>query len=397
MTELIKYAVGIDVSKDKFDVCFGEIDIRQQYNTIGKREFVNNIKGFKELEQWIAKRKKQKLFLIVSMEATGVYYERLAFYLYKQQFNVAIILPNKARKYMQSLGLKSKNDTIDAQGLAKMAAEQNLVLWQPMGEYFYSLRLLTRHHEQLHQSRTLFNNQLHAYKHSAIQEKSVLKHLNQAIALVDKQLAQTVNNITKHINSNEEVKRKVENVCAIKGVGLLSIATVIAETNGFALFKNIPQLISYAGYDVIESQSGNHVGKTRISKKGNSHIRRILHMPSFCVITYKQKPFINLFNRVYEKTGIKMKAYVAVQKKILEMIYILWTKDEMFNPEHQPMQKVNISGNDEPIALFPLPVNLTKEKIVNHKKVVLQLSSTTQDEHRYNESPNALFPLRQNY
>jgi transposase len=385
MADLIKYAVGIDVSKDKFDACFGEMDIRQQFEAKGKREFANNDKGFKELEQWMAKQQKQKLFLIVSMEATGVYYERLAFHLNRQQFNVAIVLPNKARKYMQSLGFKSKNDKIDARGLAKMAAEQNLELWQPMGEYFYSLRMLTRHHEQLHQSRTVFNNQLHACEHSAMQEKLVLKQLHQAIDLMDKQLEQTVNNIQKHINTSEEVKRKVENICGIKGVGLLSVATVIAETNGFTLFKSIPQLVSYAGYDVIENQSGNHVGKTRISKKGNSHIRRILHMPSFCVITYKQKPFIDLFNRVYEKTGIKMKAYVAVQKKILEIMYTLWKKNEAFKNEFK-----NTSGNDEHSAFFPLPnnVNVTSD----YKIVVSQLSDTTQDELRYNESHEALFP-----
>lgn len=385
MADLIKYAVGIDVSKDKFDACFGEMDIQQQFEVKSRREFANNSKGYKDLEQWIAKHQKQKLFLIISMEATGVYHESLAFYLHKQQFNVTIILPNKARKYLQSLGLKSKNDKIDARGLAKMAAEQSLELWQPMRDFFYALRMLTRHHEQLHHSRTLFSNQLHAIEHAAMQEKSVMKHLHQAIVLMDKQLEQTVKQIKQHINDNVEVKHKVENICTIKGVGLISVATVIAETNGFILFKNIPQLVSYAGYDVIENQSGNHVGKTRISKKGNSHIRRILYMPALVTITHKQKPFIDLFNRVYEKTGIKMKAYVAVQKKILEMIYTLWKKDKAFNVEYK-----NTSVNEEHSALFPLPENVNVT--TPYKIVVSHLSDTTQDELRYNESHEALFP-----
>ena len=146
-------------------------------------------------------------------------------------------------------------------------------------------------------------------------------------------------------------------------------------------------MVSYAGYDVVENQSGNRVGKTRISKKGNSHIRRILHMPSHCVITYEQKPFIDLSHRVYEKSGIKMKAYVAVQKKLLLMIYTLWKKDQAYEAEYK-----NTSGNEEHRALFPF----TKEgsgKLPNDvKAVVPQLSSTTQDEHRYNESHEALFP-----
>ena len=51
MAELIKQVVGIDVSKDKFDACFGEIDIGQQFNVKGKRGFANNHKGFKELQR----------------------------------------------------------------------------------------------------------------------------------------------------------------------------------------------------------------------------------------------------------------------------------------------------------------------------------------------------------
>ena len=77
----------------------------------------------------------------------------------------------------------------------------------------------------------------------------------------------------------------------LKGLGILTIATILAETNGFDLFKNYKQLVSYAGFDVVESQSGARIGKTKISKKGNSRIRRALHMPSLVVITYKEKPF----------------------------------------------------------------------------------------------------------
>jgi transposase len=56
----------------------------------------------------------------------------------------------------------------------------------------------------------------------------------------------------------------------------MSAVTVIAETNGFTLFENSKQLVSYAGYDVVENQSGKRVGKTSISKKGNYRIRRII-------------------------------------------------------------------------------------------------------------------------
>lgn len=348
MSELIKYAIGIDVSKDKFDACFCEMDISQGIKIKSSHKFSNKISGFKDFVQWLQKHKKQDITLIICMEATGVYYEKLAMYLYQNKYSVVVVLPNKSKKYLQALGLKSKNDKIDAFGLGRMAAEQKLDLWQPMGDFFYTLRQLTRHHEQLQESKTHFNNQLHSLEHSAFEVKAVVRHQKKMIALIEKQIKETFIAIEKHINSNEEISQKVKNICNIKGVGLLTVSTVVAETNGFTLFKNIRQLVSYSGYDVVENQSGTHLGKTKISKKGNSHIRRILHMSSFQVVKYNQRPFVDLFERVFAKTNIKMKGYVAVHKKLLIYIYTLWNNNEPY------IQPLGNSSNEEPKSLFLL-------------------------------------------
>ena len=146
-------------------------------------------------------------------------------------------------------------------------------------------------------------------------------------------------------------------------------------------------MVSYAGFDVVERESGTSTGKTRISKKGNSRIRRILHLPAFNVIRFKQTAFVNLYERVYGNTKMKMKAYVAVQKKILVIIYALWKKDEAFQIDFNQKET---SGNEEHRVLFPFFVE--SQNTSGTKTVVPPYSSTTQDEHRYNESHEVLFP-----
>ncbi|WP_315814532.1 transposase [Paraflavitalea speifideaquila] len=128
----------------------------------------------------------------------------------------------------------------------------------------------------------------------------------------------------------------MEAINSIKGVGLISIATIIAETDGFTLFQNQAQLVSYCGYDVVKNQSGKRQGNTKISKIGNSRIRRILFMPAFSVVRYNIKPFTDLYVRVYMRTLVKMKAYVAVQRKLLILIYTIWKKGESFNQDMHP-------------------------------------------------------------
>jgi len=381
MKKLIKYVIGIDIAKDKFDACLMSVDIELNYKVKSTHQFSNNPKGFKELQLWQKKHCIEIVPVQILMEASGVYHEKLAIWLTDQKFQVFVVLPNKARKFMQAIGLKSKNDKIDAQGLALMCAQQKFDLWKPIAKFYYELRLLTRHYQSTQEAKTMFNNQQHALKYSGYSSKTVSKQLNLTIALFDKQIKESKKSIVEFINTNDEVKRKVYQICKIKGVDVLTVATVIAETSGFELFKNIRQLASYAGYDVIENQSGKHVGKTKISKRGNSRIRRILHMSSLNVVRFKETTFVNLYGRVFNNTKIKMKAYVAVQKKILVIMYTLWKKDQEYQRDYY--QKMT-SGNDELRVLFP--VSIKGETSTSLKAVVLPISKITPEEHQHKKS-----------
>ncbi|MEJ7678041.1 MAG: transposase [Segetibacter sp.] len=148
-----------------------------------------------------------------------------------------------------------------------MGAEQVLDKWQPMGEFFYKLRSLTRHNQSLKEMHTAVSNQVEAAEQGMYHNQEIVQSLGKVTDLINLQIKQNVKAISAHINSRPEVAQKIANITAIKGLGELTVAVVLAETNGFELFKSISQLISYSGYDVIENQSGTHIGKTKISKK----------------------------------------------------------------------------------------------------------------------------------
>jgi transposase len=344
---MLKYCLGLDVSSKELYACLSVIDHLQKVTVKSSSKFLNNPAGFDSVVAWLIKHHKQKdIPLVVIMEATGVYYENVALFLHLKGYKVSVVLPNKAKKYLQATGTKSKNDRIDAQGLARMGAEQSLDVWLPKDEYFYQLRSLTRQHQSLQELKTNVNNQLHADEHGMYQNEIVIGQLMLLIKTIEAQVKDIELAITDHLHKDKEVAKLVDGITLIKGVGALTVAIILAETNGFALFKNIPQLISFAGYDVVENQSGNHRGKTRISKKGNGHIRRCLHMPALGVIRFQQSPFIQLFNRTLQRHGIKMKSYVAVQKKILVLIYVMWRKKEAY----QPVREISHSGEQEQMS-----------------------------------------------
>ena len=377
----LKYCVGLDIASKKIDVCMSVIDDSQKVKVISSRSFLNSVPGFKTMEEWITKNHKEKqVELVICMEATGVYHENCALYFFEKGFKTSIILPNKAKHYLISLGLKSKNDKIDARGLSRMGAEQCLGLWEPMGKFFYELRQYTRQYQNLQEQKTVFRNQLHALRHAMYQNKKMIKQQEATIKLFDKQLLELVDLIKKHLASDKIVKDKVKNICQIKGIGMLTVAAVLAETNGFELFKNYKQLVSYAGFDVVERESGTSTGKTKISKKGNGHLRRAMFMPAFTAVRYKEKSLLDLFDRTFAKHGIKMKSYVAVQKKLLVLIYHIWKKNEKFDPNYT-LTKALLQ---EELNLFieaelaqknsPNQVEAIPDKQISFKEEVLSIS-----------------------
>jgi len=140
--KVIKQNVGIDVSKDKIDVSFSHLTADFRTVAVSTRKFSNTEKGFKQLQDW---EKEADMSVHFTMEATGVYYEGLAYFLYEQEgCLVHVVLPNKACKYAQSLGLKSSTDKIDARMLAQMGLDRELWQWQPVSPSLLGLKQLTR-------------------------------------------------------------------------------------------------------------------------------------------------------------------------------------------------------------------------------------------------------------
>ena len=73
--------------------------------------------------------------------------------------------------------------------------------------------------------------------------------------------------MAQSLDEDEHLKQKVHNICQVKGLGLITGLGVIAETNRFKMIRHKSQLVSYAGYDVVERQSGSSVlGKACIRK-----------------------------------------------------------------------------------------------------------------------------------
>lgn len=324
MRKIVKQAVGIDVAQDELVVCLGRMYDDWTPELHASKTFANSEKGFLSLVKWVSRLCDPSLRVRYVMEATGVYHEALAYFLDGRGLDLSIVLPNKISNYMRTLEVKTITDQTAAQAITRFALERKLDTWVRPKGLFKKLKQLSRERGQLVEERTVLKNQLHAEQAEAQPNKQSIARIKKRIALLDEQQKEIMQEIREWIKTDREVQQLTLLICSLPGVGLVTASILLAETNGFDLIRNKRQLTSYAGLDVKEKQSGTSVkAKPHISKKGNRHLRKAMHMPALAAIRHDER-FKAVFARLVAKHGIKMKACVAVQRKLLEMVYVLY-------------------------------------------------------------------------
>jgi len=331
--EIIKQVIGIDISMDSFVCRSGTIEADQQIEINSFKEFKNSISGFRQLYKFARSQQIKGVTQFFLMEATGVYYEALAYFLKAQGAHVIVVLPNKAKYFAKTIQIKSKTDALDAYILTQMGLEKRLSEWEPPSELMKELKLLTREHLSLMRLKTDAKNRIHAKTHSFKPGKDTVRRLRREIKLYETLIKEVELSIRSLLQSDLKMWVKIQNILRVNGVGLMTVAKVLAETNAFALIRNGKQLASYAGLDIVLKESGKFKGKTKISKKGNQHLRLAVYMPAISAIKTNPK-MITYYDRMIEKGKPKKAGVVAVARKLLLLIYFLWTNEVEYDPAY---------------------------------------------------------------
>ena len=345
-TKILRQNVGIDMGKSNFIVRHTTMDMEGNIRHTRPRTFANNPSGYKAFLKWVESVQVPDIEMRFTMEATGVYYEGLAYFLYEQGKYVSVLLPNMVKKFNESLNTKSKTDAIDAKILGQIGVERLLPKWKISSKIFRELKKLTRQRQRLVKAQTMAKNQLHAEKHSGDPMGIIIKQLQEHIHFLNRQVEEIEKKLKELVAQDTFVSRKIKKITTIPGVSFITVVSIIAETQGFANFTSLKQLWSYSGYDVLQRQSGKYKGRTRISKKGNRYIRGAMYMPTLSSIKHN-KTYSKFYTQLKERKGESMIALVAVQRKLLGLIYTLWKNDTEFIEDYYEKVKKS-SGSQTP-------------------------------------------------
>jgi transposase len=323
-------ALGIDIAKANFDVAL-RVERRHYQAT-----FKNNVDGFGKLLRWL--KKSRAIQLHACMEATGRYGEALALFLYEQGHKVSVVNPARIKKYADSQLRRNKTDAQDAAIILDFCLTQHPPQWKPPSPQQRTLQELVRYHDSLKKMRQQEKNRLS----SGLQVLAVISQIQQHLAYLEEQLAILEAQIQGHIEQFPELKRDQDLLISIPGIGKLTAARLLAEISDIRSFSNAKQLAAYAGLTPSHHISGSSIRKRpRMSKVGNSNLRRYLYMPALAAICHN--PVIAAFReRLLARGKEKMVVVGAATRKLLHIVYGVLKSGRPFDPNHA-VQSQNVS------------------------------------------------------
>jgi len=320
--------VGVDVASGSFMACVGTAPWKL---TVKPVKFDNHEDGFASFLTWLKNNSLPPEKTVVCMEATGVYSEGLAYFLFASGYTVAVEPPlNIQRKFPANA---SKTDELDCQYIAEYACRymDKLAFWKPRADILEKVKVLltTRQH---------FSVQLTGHKNAliAVIRKKVTSELAQQVH------QNMIEQINKHIKAiDQEIRRLIDDdptfkqtfllLLSVPGIGLQLAAHLLIHMQE-TLDPKV--LAAFIGICPIKHESGTSIYSAPTSRHyGPPVMRKLLYLGACSVRTHK-KQFQQYFFRKVAEGKHKKVVLNNIENKILKIACAVVRSQKQYIPNY---------------------------------------------------------------
>lgn len=162
-----------------------------------------------------------------------------------------------------------------------------------------------------------------------------LCYLLSRIEALDKEIEGIGSRIRKILDGIEEARF----IGSIKGVGMITTAVIISECGGVSNYRSSRELDKIAGLNIYEVSSGEHKGQRKITKVGRGLLRQKLYYAALQQ-TREGMPLYYFYRRLVDRGVIKMKALIAVARKLLVLIFALVRDEREYEWEYTAVRNM---------------------------------------------------------
>ena len=336
MQVMKKIYVGIDISKEKCNLCY-----RSGLEIVREEECSNDVKSLKKTFKTALKT------IAATMEEVLVCAEYTGRYIYPltvacQELDIYLWLDDPTR-IKNSMGLtRGKNDAIDAVRIAEYAYRYNdkAVRYAVANQELVSMKNLLADREFLLIDKKRYQSQItdqkkymapKDFKNKNSRWKKVIKSIDEQIAAIDAE-------IDSIIAADPVLTRQKELLKSVDGIGDRIAINMIAITGGFTRFKDARHFCSFAGLTPYKYDSGTSVrSKAKISKRANQTMKTLLHLSALNVATrMKNGEYKDYYERKIKEGKHMMSVINVIRAKLVHRMFSVIRRDELYTKQYTP-------------------------------------------------------------
>lgn len=315
--------VGIDIAKNTFDIA--TLQANGKHRT--KAKLSNDPAGFQVLGDWLKKHCEDDVWVV--MEATGIYHEALAEWLFGRDIRVCVLNPAQVAYYARSQLQRVKTDKVDAKLIADYGQRHldELRQWKPEAPSVRRLKALVHRLQDLQELQQMEQNRLSVTQEEKVRAsiESVLEHLKQ-------QINETLKAIQQHFDDNDDLRGQRDLLTSINGIADKTAALILAELGDIHRFESSRSVTAFAGLNPKLLESGTLKGHARISRAGSVRLRAGLYMPAMVSMTYN--PAISAMAKRMRAKGKAGKQIIcAAMRKLLCIAYGVLKSGQPFDAQ----------------------------------------------------------------
>lgn len=283
--------------------------------------FSNDESGFKKI------LKKTESGAIFGVESTGNYHHDFSVFFLQKGFIVKEINPIITKQQIKCTIRKKKTDLTDSLLIRRILLFEeghNMTLTNLTSESA-ALKKLSRSRKHLVNARSSLKTKIKSFQRDVCDTVFLEKTYASLIKDFDKHIQEIEMEIAQYKTRNTEILE------SITGISSVLSAAIEGEIGDITRFKNAKKLVAFAGLDPKIRQSGKCLNSTgKLTKRGSSHLRHSLFLAARSNIC-SSTVFTHYYQRMREKGKSYTQATSATARKMLEIIYVLLTKQILFD------------------------------------------------------------------
>ncbi|TAW60162.1 IS110 family transposase, partial [Rhizobium ruizarguesonis] len=209
--------------------------------------------------------------LHIVMEATGKWHRAVQRSLHADGFYVSVVDPLRARLFAKACGFLAKTDRLDARLLAIMGEALKPAQTPPQDQALEALQELVNARSAANGERTALSNRMKTAVTAFLR-----KELTRRLAALDTHIARLDVEIERSIGAEPEMRRRLDILISIPGIGAVTAASLIAGLCELGACSG-KQAAMLAGLAPLACESGERAGHRSI-RGGRPAPRNAIYM-----------------------------------------------------------------------------------------------------------------------